>query len=195
MRAARACAVCLALLLALALVLLYASRAQSLPESTRTPVAASKREPVPAGDAHEQLLFPDLCSSAITAVSLRTNERSFEFRCDGPDNVSVNGQRADSEAFLTLVSQIAQFPVDAHAAFPAEGADELLELVVSTGETQHVARFYEDSAQGTQTYIVCGTQDAPSYRKTDGWRVGTLLMACEGTRIQDERGNETPADE
>ncbi len=69
----------------------------------------------------------------------------------------------------------------------------LLTLTVCTGAKQHIARFYEDDGTGEVARIVTGSEDAPEYGQTDGWRVGTLMMTCEGTRIQDERGNERPA--
>ena len=69
----------------------------------------------------------------------------------------------------------------------------LLTLTVCTGGKQHIARFYEDDGTGEVARIVAGSADAPEYGKTGGWRVGTLMMTCEGTRIQDERGNERPA--
>lgn len=140
------------------------------------------------------LLFPDLDESAITAISVHTPDRSFQFHADGLGDVSVNGQRADSEIYMTLVSQISELPVDVSTAFNPEGAQLLLTLTVFSGESQHTACFYEDSDTGEIARIVAGSADAPEYRQTSGWRVGTLMITCEGTRIQNERGNETPSD-
>ena len=68
-------------------------------------------------------------------------------------------------------------------------------MVISSGSRQQTARFYEDGGKGEKAHIVLGSEDAPEYRQTSGWRVGTLMMTCEGTRIQDAHGNETPAKE
>ena len=68
----------------------------------------------------------------------------------------------------------------------------LLTLVVLADGIQHTARFYDDGKQGEKALIVAGEADTPQYHRTGGWRVGTLVMTCEGTRIQDAHGNETP---
>ena len=56
------------------------------------------------------------------------------------------------------------------------------------------SRFYEDGGTGEFARVIAGTEGEPEYGQTCGWRVGTLMMTCEGTRIQDERGNEQPTD-
>lgn len=194
-KALRAGEVCLALLVVLALAALgmllggFLARGQIAGESAPVQKAADA-SPAP----YTGVLFPGLDGASITAVSIKTPESSFEFRRHDEDAVSVNGQRADGEVFRTLLSQIAQLPVRTRDAFPAQGGSELLTLVVSAGGQEHVARFYDDGGRGEEAFIVCGAQDAPKYQQTDGWRVGTLMMTCEGTRIQDERGNETPAE-
>ena len=139
------------------------------------------------------LLFPDLDMNAITAISVFSPERSFQFYADGSGKVSVNGQQADAEIYLTLVSQISELPVARTEAFIPDSVQWLLTLTVCTGGKQHIARFYEDDSAGKVARIVTGSEDAPEYGQTGGWRVGTLMMTCEGTRIQDERGNERPA--
>ena len=140
------------------------------------------------------LLFPDLDMNAITAISVFSPERSFQFYADGSGKVSVNGQQADAEIYLTLVSQISELPVHQTDAFIPDSVQWLLTLTVCTGGKQHIARFYEDDSAGKVARIVTGSEDAPEYGQTGGWRVGTLMMTCEGTRIQDERGNEQPTD-
>lgn len=138
-------------------------------------------------------LFPDLDHIQLTSLSVITQDRSFQFDLGQQGAVSVNGQQADREAFSTLVEQIAELPVEQHAAFVPDAQDLLLTLIVSSGAKQQTARFYEDGLQGEKTRIVLGTDAAPEYRQTNGWRVGTLMMTCEGTRILDAHGNETPA--
>lgn len=138
-------------------------------------------------------LFPSLNPETITAISVHTPERSFQFYVDGCGAVSVNGQQADSEIYMTLVSQISELPVNASGAFNPDSAQLLLTLTVCAGGVQHTARFYEDSDACEIARIVVGPEGEPEYGQTNGWRVGTLMMTCEGTRIQDERGNERPA--
>ncbi|MBQ6858153.1 MAG: hypothetical protein IJO02_01870 [Clostridia bacterium] len=137
--------------------------------------------------AGSETLFPDL--GAVTSVIVSADSSRFDFLVDNRGAVSVNGKRADSEIFNTLIAQIAELPVHPQAAFsPKE--PPVMTLTVRSGEREHVARFYEDDAAGEEAFILTGSSDAPRYRRTDGWRVGTMLMTCEGTRIQDERGNE-----
>lgn len=139
-------------------------------------------------------LFPGLRKDTITSITITSPQQSFQFHRCGPEAVSVNGQHADSEIFLTLLEQIAELPADACSAFSPEKDNLLLTLVVCEGAKQHIARFYADGAQGEKTRIISGSADAPEYHQTGGWRVGTLMMTCEGTRIQDAHGNETPID-
>lgn len=139
------------------------------------------------------LLFPDLDMNAITAISVRSPERSFQFYADGSGEVSVNGRQADAEIYLTLVSQISELPIAPTDAFIPDSVQWQLTLTVCAGGEQHTARFYEGDGTGEVARIVAGSEDAPEYGQTGGWRVGTLMMTCEGTRIQDERGNERPA--
>ena len=140
------------------------------------------------------LLFPDLDMNAITAISVHSPERSFQFYADGRGGVSVNGQQADAEIYLTLVDQISELPIHQTDAFIPDGVQWLLTLTVCADGEQHTARFYEGEGTSEVARIVAGSEDAPEYGQTGGWRVGTLMMTCEGTRIQDERGNEQPTD-
>lgn len=160
------------------------------PESVSPQSAASAQETACDGQLP---LFPALNPDAITAISVDTPGRSFEFCTDGLGSVSVNGQQADSEIYGTLVSQIAQLPVASSVAFVPEDAHLLLTLTVCEDGAQHIARFYEDGGTGELARIIFGSSNAPQYAQTSGWRIGTLMMTCEGTRIQDERGQERPA--
>ena len=166
----------------------------------------AERAPVPqvymhhAAPAHEArgaaashlTLFPDLAASHITALCVSTPERSFQFRTGTHGAVSVNGRRADSDIFSVLLNQITGLPVERRSAFSPRAQDLLLTLVISTDSSVHTARFYE-SGKGKTAHIVLGPDDDPQYCQTNGWRVGTLMMTCEGTRIQDIHGNEQPA--
>ncbi len=152
--------------------------------------AAANISPIPEG---QYALFPGLNMDAITAISVRTPDSSFQFYADASGGVSVNGQLADAEIYRTLVSQICELPVKSLAAFTPQTSQLLLTLVVCTGGSEHTATFYEDLGTGQMARVITGTADAPQYGQTGGWRVGKLMMTCEGTRIQDESGNETPS--
>ena len=66
-------------------------------------------------------------------------------------------------------------------------------MTVSTDTQDFSARFYQDSEDGKYAYVVADA-DNERFLKTDAWRVGTLLLTCEGTRIFDASGQETPVD-
>ena len=147
---------------------------------------ASSDEP-----AHTTPLFPSLSPASVTALSVTADDRRFEFLCDG-EAVSVNGQMADGEVFLTLLDQILTLPVAACAAFSPEEGSAMLTLVLTAAGHDNTVRFYEGSSQETAR-VLAGTPEEPVYGVTKAWRIGTLLLVCDGTRIQDESGNETPA--
>ena len=185
-------AICAAALMILALAFgltggrLLAGTAHDVRQSAEAEQADSREE--------QHLLFPSLNTAAITEISVGTPGRSFRFDVDASGAVSVNGQQADGEIYMTLVEQISGMPIVATGAFSADGAQLLLELTVCADEEEHTACFYEDGDTREIARVVSGTADAPEYGQTSGWRVGTLMMTCEGTRIQDERGNEQPTD-
>ena len=118
---------------------------------------------------------------------------SAEDKCDPlTARISVNGQKADRDVFLTLLDQILTMPVVTIPPFvPADEATVTLTLV--TDSAQYTAAFYRDGDEEIPYIsIISGGTDAPCYQRTDRWRLGTMLLACEGTRIQDEQGAETP---
>lgn len=137
-------------------------------------------------------LFPNLSGAHITSLCVSTPERSFQFHQDQQGLVSVNGRHADSEIYSTLLEQIAELPVEKHSAFTPKAQDLILTLVVSSGAQHRTAHFYSDGHTGENTHIVLSGGELPEYRRTNFWRVGTLMMTCEGTRILDANGNEQP---
>lgn len=159
---------------------------QSHADAKKAAPAQPEGSVVMLSSAPRERLFPGLVCEHITAVYVSTPERSFVFECSAPDRISVNGHSADSEIFDTLLEQICQLPVDAHAAFSPEHAPALTLTVVS-GESRHTARFYSDSGSEDTRILLAGAGE-PVYRQTDAWRIGTLLMTCEGTRMEDENG-------
>lgn len=173
----------------------------SFPAFRRSPHTSDRQNQsavpaIPEGGAFSsdlQTLFPSLDGRRISALHVGTPDMAFDFRNDPLHSVSVNGNRADTEIYQTLLSQIRTLPVSAHPAFPANGTP-VMTLVVSTDDgAQHTARFYSAENNSGLTRIASSCAGAVSYHQTEAWRIGTLMMTCEGTRIQDARGNETPA--
>ena len=126
----------------------------------------------PAADdasAAGQLLFPELSDTDITGIRIHANDDcEFDFSVRG--ELSVNGQKADEEVFYALLT-----------------------VTVYTDTQDFSASFYQDQGDGKYAYVVAGAENE-RFLKTDAWRVGTLLLTCEGTRIFDASGQETPVD-
>ena len=122
---------------------------------------------------------------------ITTPSTSFELKREGDQQVSINGRRGDTDVYFTLLEQIADIHCVPTTPFVAQEAP-LLTLQVHQDGVLYVARFYDDDAAGQHARIVSDTDGGTLYGITDGWRVGTLLMTCEGTRIQDESGQEMP---
>lgn len=150
----------------------------------------SPQEESPTG----QPLFAGLDSDDIQSVSIQTKRRVFQFQCSTDDSVSVNAYVADEDVFDTLLEQLMALSFDPCDPFEPEG-DPLLTVEISADAQQYSAWFYEDGGTGKNTNIICTQQGSTQYLTTEAWRVGTLLLTCEGTRIFDESGRETPADE
>lgn len=189
-------ALCACAVLAAALLLLLGAQGKVRTAAQTAGGAAGQAQTGDASDrerdgAHTEPLFSSLSPGAVTALSVTSGDRHFEFLCDG-DAVSVNGQMADGEIFLTLLDQILTLPVTACAAFSPEEGSAMLTLVVTAAGHDYTVRFYEGSSQETAR-VLAGTPEEPVYGATRAWRIGTLLLVCDGTRIQDESGNETPA--
>ncbi len=178
-----------AIALCTAFFILHRQPSASAQPNQHAVLSAAQRSPVDPAST----LFPELNHTHITALTVSTPDRSFQFHTDKSGMVSVNGQQADGEIFSTLLEQIRELPVERYGSFIPQQQNLILTLVISSGKEKHTARFYEDGDDGEKAHIVLGTDDAPEYRQTSGWRVGTLMMTCEGTRIQDIYGNETPA--
>lgn len=181
-------AVCAAAALALctAFFLMHLSRSFAAAPPVSAPVSRS----MPAAAA--STLFPELTDMPVTALFVSTPDRSFQFHKDKQGMVSVNGHQADSEVFSTLLDQIAELPAERRSAFDPRPQDLILTLVISSDQKQQTVRFYEDAASSETAHIVLGAGDLSEYLQTSTWRVGTLMMTCEGTRILDIHGNETP---
>ena len=155
------------------------------------PAGNKSTQTLSAPDAPARLLFPELTDSDISEIHIRAGDDcAFDFSVRG--ELSVNGQKADGEVFSTLLDQLT-----ADCFIPCEDfeprGEPLLTVTVSTDTQDFSARFYQDGEDGKYAYVVAGAGKARCL-KTDAWRVGTLLLTCEGTRIFDASGQETPVD-
>ena len=149
---------------------------------SKTPSAA--QQPCPQ-DTSRSSLFPGMAAEDIAALSVTTQNG---------ETVSVNGRKADEEVFATLLAQIASLPVCPIMPF-TPSAEPVMTLSIHMRDgARHTAFFYAGSDAGRSTHISSSSQSIPAFHATDTWRIGTMLLACEGTRIQDEFGRETPAD-
>jgi len=168
------------LLLALAFLAAAAHRTAPVPSAEARPgTVRTNADALPPGGA--PLLFPGLDAAAVTSVSITADGRSFEFLRRDAGSVSVNGSRADAEAFRTLIAQIAEITV-APAPSPPEGGQPLLHLTVTAGGAQYRASFF---GGGSSPRALVRSDSHSGWHHTEGWRVGTLMLACEGARIED----------
>lgn len=161
------------------------SAPEARPSATRGPSTI-------ADEADAYALFAQLAAGSVTRLSVVTPQSQYTFRCADDARISVNGQKADRDVFLTLLDQILTMPVVTIAPFSPTGDASVTLTLVSEG-MQYTASFYREAdEESPYMRIISGGADAPCYQRTDRWRLGTMLLACEGTRIQDAQGAETP---
>lgn len=157
-----------------------------------TPAQPAIKDAAQAPSAQEgQALFPGLVPACVTSVCISTPQTAFDLRRESHGRVSVNGQQADSGVFLTLLEQLDAMAYTPASAFSPSGAP-LLTLRVYTQGKEHAAAFYADEGTGEFARVIYMPDTEPAFGRIEGWRIGTLMLACEGTRIQDEHGRETP---
>lgn len=179
------------LIAGLIVITLFASMYRPAPRETAQmePAAAvgqSRHSPA------EHALFPDLAPEKISSLVITTPQSTFDFKRTAPTSVSINGRRSDHGAFATLLNQIEAIPY-----VPGEPAEQqeppLLTLTVQQDEAHYHARFYRHGNGEELARVVADVPSGELSGTTDGWRVGMLLLACEGTRVQDASGSESPA--
>ena len=133
------------------------------------------------------MLLPAANESAQT-VSVAVGSNS-----PAADDASAAGQLLfPEEVFSTLVDQLTADSFTLCDDFEPQN-DALLTVTVYTDTQDFSASFYQEQGDGKYAYVVAGA-DNERFLKTDAWRVGTLLLTCEGTRIFDASGQETPVD-
>lgn len=175
-------AVCL-----LGVMLLPAANESAQPVSPSAPPESAAA----GGGAENETLFPELTNTDIVGIRIHAKDDcDFDFSVRG--ELSVNGQKADGEVFSTLVDQLTAESYTPCDAFTPQG-DAMLTVTIYTDTQDFSARFYQDEDDGKYAYVVAG-EKGQRCLKTDAWRVGTLLLTCEGTRIFDASGQETPID-
>lgn len=179
----------------LLLAALMAVLTRALLHAAHSPTPAQEiAVPAPSTSQDDgQALFPGLDPAMVTAVSITTPQSTFDLRRSDSRLVSINGHRGDEEVFSTMLAHIAAMDFTATPPFPAPETP-LLTLVVHQRGEAYTAAFYADGKDGEHARIISIREPAPVYGVTDGWYVGTLMLACEGTRIQDESGREIPAE-
>ena len=178
-------AVCL-----LGVMLLPGAKEQS-PSVSQTVSSSDSQETGSEQDA--QALFPELSNDEITGIQIiAADDCEFIFSVSKDNGLSVNGQKADSAVFSTLVDQILSLSFIPMDAFEPR-VDPMMTMTVRTDRQDFIARFYQDGGSGKYAYVITGEKKNRCL-KTDAWRVGTLLLTCEGTRIFDASGQETPAE-
>ena len=102
------------------------------------------------------------------------------------DETKTIAGTAHEEVFSTLIRQIESAEDGQSAAFQPQD-DPLLTVSLSGTDGTHTLQFYADAQDRSRVYVLCsGKADAST---TEAWRVGTILLACEGTQIPEEESH------
>ncbi len=141
--------------------------------------------PAPAGaqengrtDAGEVGLFEGITLSGITRLCVRTSGRTYTFVCTGGQAVCLDGGKADEEIFATLLEEIREQEYEKTPAFtPQTRPVAVVEL--QEGAATYEASFYSEGDRECSEVIVQGNGKL-RYLQTESWRIGTMLLTCEG---------------
>ena len=121
----------------------------------------------------------------VQQLTVSAGNRSFLYVRTSA-GLQVNGMKADEEVFSTLIRQIESAEGGQSAAFQPQD-DPLLTVSLSGTDGTHTLQFYADAQDRSRVYVLCsGKADAST---TEAWRVGTILLACEGTQIPEEESH------
>lgn len=129
-----------------------ARRKKQADSVSQTVSQSDSQQPDNTQDA--QALFPELSEDEITGIRIAApDDCEFTFSVSEKNGLSVNGQKADSAVFSTLVDQLLSpsfMPVDAF-----EPADEpVVTMTVCTERRDFIARFYTDQDVGKYAYVI-----------------------------------------
>ena len=120
----------------------------------------------------------------ITELSVCAGARSFRYFRTA-SGLSVNGHDADQEVFDTLLRQIVSASMCDSAVFTPEG-EPLMTVTAQSPSGLREMRFFADEQDQSRVYVLISGRGADKQGTTDAWRVGTIPMACEGSRLVHE---------
>ena len=107
--------------------------------------------------------------------------RSFRYARSGAA-LTVNGAAADGEVVDTLLRHLSAALSGEEAAFTPEKEPIMTVTFEMGGDAGQIA-FYTDDDNRAQVYVISAGNGASV---TEAWRVGTILLACEGSRAAEE---------
>ena len=140
--------------------------------------------PLPAAGESGGIRLP--AAESVTELSVTAGSRSFVYRRSG-GGMRVNGGEADEEIFSTLMRQICG-ALQGEAETDTPAGEPLLTVQIGTGNGRQTVCFYADGADRSRALVLSTGDGGETVLGTEAWRVGTILLACEGTQIpaQDE---------
>ena len=126
----------------------------------------------------------------FTSLCVTAEGRSFRYAKSG-SLLTVNGAAADEEAVDTLLRHLSSALSGDTAAFTPEEAP-IMTVDFTAGDESGEISFYPDEADRSRVYVV-SAKDGASV--TEAWRVGTILLACEGSRAAGAEDDAPEAEE
>jgi len=117
----------------------------------------------------------------FTSLCVTAEGRSFRYMKNG-SCLTVNGALADEEVVDTLLRHLSSALSGENAAFTPDSAP-VMTVSFTAGSESGTISFYPDDADKKKVYVVSSGEDASI---TEAWRVGTILLACEGSQAAEE---------
>ncbi len=117
----------------------------------------------------------------FTSLCVTAAGRSFRYARSGAA-LTVNGAAADGEVVDTLLRHLSAALSGEEAAFTPEKEPIMTVTFEMGGDAGQIA-FYTDDDNRAQVYVISAGNGASV---TEAWRVGTILLACEGSRAAEE---------
>jgi hypothetical protein len=129
-------------------------------------------------DSGEVGLFEETILSGITRLCVRTSHRTYTFLCEGGEAVCLDGGKADEEIFSTLLEEIRDREYEKTTAFTPQ-TQPVAVVELQEGTRTYEASFYSEGDRECSEVIVRGNGKL-RYLQTESWRIGTMLLTCEG---------------
>ena len=123
-------------------------------------------------------------AETVTSLSVRTSGRCFVYNRSAA-GIRVNGGEADEEVFTTLLRQISDALEDADAEAQPSG-EPLLTVKICAADVNQTVSFYADETDRRHVFVFSSGDKGDVSGTTEAWRVGTILLACEGTQLPGE---------